>query len=62
MPSEVALDSGEQWPDSFPAYYNNDQSDGWFYLTSLQHMEIWLHDTKKLKERKLELNLNHLQT
>lgn len=45
MPSEFAFDPEEQWPDSFPAYYNNDQFDGWFYLTSLQHMEIWLHDT-----------------
>lgn len=62
LPMEFAFDSGELWPDSFPSSYNSNQFHGWFYLASLQHLEIWLRDTTKLKESKLKLNLDCLQT
>lgn len=47
----------EQWeipmhapmPDGFPLCYNQDQFIGWFFLPSIQRLEIWLRDTVDLR-------------
>ena len=62
LPVDHTFDSGELWPDNFPSSYNNDQFDGWFYLASLQHLEIWLRDTTEIKKSSLKLNLDRLKT
>ncbi|OJJ87027.1 F-box protein [Aspergillus glaucus CBS 516.65] len=47
----------EQWeipmrapmPDGFPLCYNQDQFIGWFYLSYIQHLAIWLRDIVDLR-------------
>lgn len=42
--------------DSPPASFNHDQFIGWLHLPALRHLEIWLRDTARLKERLSDLN------
>ncbi|BCR87944.1 uncharacterized protein ACHE_40508S [Aspergillus chevalieri] len=60
MYEEFVPEWNDPIPDSPPASFNHDQFAGWFHLPALKHLEIWLWDTARLKERPQDLN--NLQT
>lgn len=51
----------DPFPDPPPACMS-DQFAGWFYLPALRHLEIWLRDTTRLKERQTSPDLSNLRT
>ncbi|ODM14830.1 hypothetical protein SI65_09824 [Aspergillus cristatus] len=58
---EWVQDSNMDIPDEFPGSNKNDQFDGWFHLSSLQHLGIWLLNISRLKDmKKRETNLGRL--